>query len=88
MKYGLFSMPLRPPGGDVTKNYQRDVEIFVESQSVLLSDDVDDHPHERRLWRLIPLLEILEIDEVEIEGVSEYFLAHFQMLSCLSDLLP
>ena len=29
MKYGMFAMPLRPPGGDVTKNYHRDVETFV-----------------------------------------------------------
>jgi alkanesulfonate monooxygenase SsuD/methylene tetrahydromethanopterin reductase-like flavin-dependent oxidoreductase (luciferase family) len=29
MDYGMFAMPLRPPGGDVTKNYHRDVETFV-----------------------------------------------------------
>lgn len=38
MKYGLFSMPLRPPGGDVTKNYQRDVEIFVEADRLGYSE--------------------------------------------------
>ena len=29
MDYGMFSMPLRPPGGDVTKEYHQDVETFV-----------------------------------------------------------
>ncbi len=29
MQYGMFSMPLRPPGGDVTKEYHQDVETFV-----------------------------------------------------------
>jgi alkanesulfonate monooxygenase SsuD/methylene tetrahydromethanopterin reductase-like flavin-dependent oxidoreductase (luciferase family) len=27
--YGMFSMPLRPPGGDITAAYHRDVEGFV-----------------------------------------------------------
>ena len=29
MEYGLFAMPLRPPGGEVTKQYHRDIEGFV-----------------------------------------------------------
>ena len=29
MKYGMFAMPLRPPGGDVTKEYHQDIETFV-----------------------------------------------------------
>ena len=29
MEYGMFSMPLRPPGGNVTENFHRDVEGFV-----------------------------------------------------------
>ncbi len=29
MDYGMFAMPLRPPGGDVTKFYHRDIEGFV-----------------------------------------------------------
>ena len=29
MDYGMFAMPLRPPGGDVTKEYHQDVETFV-----------------------------------------------------------
>ena len=29
MDYGMFSMPLRPPGGDITKEYHQDVETFV-----------------------------------------------------------
>jgi alkanesulfonate monooxygenase SsuD/methylene tetrahydromethanopterin reductase-like flavin-dependent oxidoreductase (luciferase family) len=29
MDYGMFAMPLRPPGGEVNKNYHRDVETFV-----------------------------------------------------------
>ena len=29
MDYGMFAMPLRPPGGDVTNEYHQDVETFV-----------------------------------------------------------
>ena len=29
MEYGMFSMPLRPPGGNVTEDFHRDVEGFV-----------------------------------------------------------
>ncbi len=29
MEFGMFSMPLRPPGGDVTKEYHQDIETFV-----------------------------------------------------------
>ena len=38
MKYGMFSMPLRPPGGDVTSNYHRDIETFIHADRLGYSE--------------------------------------------------
>ena len=38
MKYGMFSMPLRPPGGDVTGNYHRDVQTYLHADKLGYSE--------------------------------------------------
>jgi hypothetical protein len=38
MKYGMFSMPLRPPGGDVNGNYHKDIQTFIHADKLGYSE--------------------------------------------------
>lgn len=38
MKYRMFSMPLRPPGGDVTGNYHRDIQTYIHADKLGYSE--------------------------------------------------